>query len=71
MSIMTPISEVVQLADRILVMGDFRLLAELANSGDYAPTSELVMRAITRATSQPEVSGFPADAEDHSYMSGQ
>jgi hypothetical protein len=33
-------------------MGDFRLLAELENNGDYASTSELVMRAITRATSQ-------------------
>lgn len=42
--------EVVQLADRILVMGDFRLLTEIENGGEYAPTSELVMQAITQAT---------------------
>jgi ribose transport system ATP-binding protein len=50
--ISSDLREVVQLADRILVMGDFRLLAELENNGDYAATSELVMLAITRATSQ-------------------
>jgi len=31
-------------------MGDFRLLAEIENSGEYAPISELVMRTITEAT---------------------
>jgi ribose transport system ATP-binding protein len=41
--------EVVQLADRILVMGESRMLAEFANSGEYASTSELVMRTITQA----------------------
>jgi ribose transport system ATP-binding protein len=69
--ISSDLREVVQLTDRILVMGDFRLLTELVNSGEYAPTSELVMRAITRAKSQPEVSGDLADAEYHSWISGQ
>ncbi|HTI00606.1 MAG TPA: sugar ABC transporter ATP-binding protein [Acidisoma sp.] len=44
--ISSDLHEVVQLADRILVMGDFRLRAELANNGDYAATSERVMQAI-------------------------
>lgn len=48
--ISSDLREIVQLADRILVMGDFRLLAEIENSGEYAPISELVMRAITKAT---------------------
>ncbi len=55
--ISSDLREVVQLADRILVMGEFRLLAELSNSGEYAPTSELVMRAITQAKSQAEAAG--------------
>ena len=54
--ISSDLREVVQLADRILVMGDFRLLADLANSGEYAPTSELVMRAITQAASASQPS---------------
>ncbi len=52
--ISSDLREVVQLADRILVMGDFRLLAEIANSGEYAPISEQVMLAITRATRDVE-----------------
>jgi ribose transport system ATP-binding protein len=48
--ISSDLREVVQLADRILVMGDFSLLAEIKNSGDYASISELVMRVITRAS---------------------
>ena len=48
--ISSDLREVVQLGDRILVMGDFRLLAEIENSGEYAPISELVMRTITEAT---------------------
>jgi ribose transport system ATP-binding protein len=52
--ISSDLREVVQLADRIVVMGDFAALAELNNSGDYAPTSELVMRVITKAKSQTE-----------------
>jgi ribose transport system ATP-binding protein len=52
--ISSDLREVVQLADRILVMGGFRLLAEVENSGEYAPISELVMRAITKATRDAE-----------------
>lgn len=52
--ISSDLREVVQLADRILVMGDFRLLTEIENSGEYAPISELVMRAITKATRDVE-----------------
>lgn len=48
--ISSDLREVVQLADRILVMGDFSLLAEFKNSGDYASISELVMRVITQAS---------------------
>jgi len=58
--ISSDLREVVQLAGRILVMGDFRLLAEIENSGEYAPTSELVMRTITRATLE---AGAPREAE--------
>ena len=54
--ISSDLREVVQLADRILVMGDFRLLAEIDNSGEYAPTSERVMRAITQASREAEAS---------------
>jgi ribose transport system ATP-binding protein len=46
--ISSDLREVVQLADRILVMGEFRLLTEIKNSGDYASISELVMREITQ-----------------------
>ena len=55
--ISSDLREVVQLADRILVMGDFRLLAEIENSGEYAPISELAMRAITQASREVEASG--------------
>ena len=55
--ISSDLREVVQLADRILVMGDFRLLTELVNTGEYAPTSELVMRAITQSLSQMQAVG--------------
>ena len=48
--ISSDLREVVQLADRILVMGEFRLLDEIANDGEYAPISERIMRAITEAT---------------------
>ena len=60
--ISSDLHEVVQLADRILVMGDFRLLAELENSGDYASTSELVMRVITQA-GPDRARGTPGQAE--------
>jgi ribose transport system ATP-binding protein len=62
--ISSDLREVVQLADRILVMGDFRLLAEFANSGEYAPTSELVMRTITQATSQAQTSAESDGSRD-------
>jgi ribose transport system ATP-binding protein len=55
--ISSDLREVVQLAGRILVMGDFHLLAEIENSGEYAPTSELVMRAITQTTREAEAAG--------------
>jgi ribose transport system ATP-binding protein len=55
--ISSDLREVVQLADRILVMGDFRLLIDLVNTGEYAPTSELVMRAITQSLSQMQADG--------------
>ncbi len=51
--------EVVQFADRILVMGEFGLLAEIPNTGLYAPISELAMRAITEATHDAERSAEP------------
>lgn len=46
--ISSDLREVVQLADRILVMGDFSLLAEIENSGEYASISERVMGVITK-----------------------
>ena len=48
--ISSDLREVVQLADRIVVMGDFRILDELEGGGQYAPISERVMQAITAAT---------------------
>jgi len=45
--ISSDLREVVRLADRILVMGDFRLLGELANTGDYPTVSRVVMEQIT------------------------
>ncbi|HTJ88987.1 MAG TPA: sugar ABC transporter ATP-binding protein [Acidocella sp.] len=66
--ISSDLREVVQLADRILVMGDFRVLADLANSGEYAPTSELVMRAITQATSQIQAPAAGASRADQSGL---
>jgi ribose transport system ATP-binding protein len=67
--ISSDLREVVQLADRILVMGDFRVLADLANSGEYAPTSELVMRAITQATSQAQPPAAGASRVDQAEAS--
>lgn len=46
--ISSDLREVVQLADRILVMGDFTLLTEISNSGEYASISEQVMGVITQ-----------------------
>jgi len=49
--ISSDLREVIQLADRILIMGGFRLLGELENSGDYEAVSGEVMRTITAAAS--------------------
>jgi ribose transport system ATP-binding protein len=49
--ISSDLREVIQLADRILIMGGFRLLGELENSGDYEAVSREVMRTITAAAS--------------------
>lgn len=48
--ISSDLREVIQLADRILVMGGFRLLAEIDNTGDYTTISHKVMKEITQAT---------------------
>lgn len=45
--ISSDLREVVRLADRILVMGEFRLLGEVANTGDYPAVSRAVMERIT------------------------
>jgi ribose transport system ATP-binding protein len=47
--ISSDLREVIHLADRILIMGGFRLLGEIANDGDYASISKQVMQEITRA----------------------
>ncbi len=62
--ISSDLREIVQLADRILVMGEFRLLDEIANDGEYGPISERIMRAITEATleTEPERGHRVADA---------
>ena len=41
----------VQLADRIVVMGNFRLLGEIKNTGDYTSISKAIMERITGAPS--------------------
>ena len=38
----------VALADRILVMGGFRIVGEVANDGDYGTVSQAIMGAIHR-----------------------
>ena len=40
--------EMVALADRILVMGGFRIVGEVANDGDYGTVSQAIMGAIHR-----------------------
>ena len=40
--------EMVALADRILVMGGFRIVGEVANDGDYGTVSQAIMAAIHR-----------------------
>jgi ribose transport system ATP-binding protein len=48
--ISSDLREVIQLADRLLVMGGFRLLAEIENTGEYDVMSKQVMHAITEAS---------------------
>ena len=47
--ISSDLREVIQLADRIVIMGRFRLLAEIDNSHDYAEVSEAIMSHISGA----------------------
>ncbi|MDA8296658.1 MAG: sugar ABC transporter ATP-binding protein [Actinomycetota bacterium] len=61
--ISSDLREVVQLADRIVVMGDFRILDELEGGGQYAPISERVMQAITAAT-------LAAQPDEHDAIAG-
>ncbi len=42
--------EVIQLADRVLVMAGLRLLTEMDNNGDYDVMSKQIMRQITEAS---------------------
>ena len=49
--ISSDLREVVQLADRIVVMGNFRLLGEIQNTGDYTSISKAIMERITGAPS--------------------
>ncbi len=59
--ISSDLREVVQLADRIVLMGDFRILDEIEGGGDYGPVSQRVMRAITAATEEAEAAAGDAD----------
>jgi len=49
--ISSDLREIVQLADRIVVMGNFRLLGEIENTGDYTSVSKAIMERITGAPS--------------------
>jgi ribose transport system ATP-binding protein len=49
--ISSDLREIVQLADRIVVMGDFRLLGDIQNTGDYTSVSKAIMERITGAPS--------------------
>ncbi len=49
--ISSDLREIVQLADRIAVMGSFRMLGEIQNNGDYASVSKAIMEHITGAPS--------------------
>lgn len=48
--ISSDLREVIQLGDRIIVMGGMQLLAEIENDGDYAVVSQRVMREVTRSS---------------------
>jgi len=45
--ISSDLREIVQLADRIAVMANFRLLGEIRNTGDYTSASKAIMEQIT------------------------
>jgi ribose transport system ATP-binding protein len=45
--ISSDLREIVQLADRIAVMGNFRILGEIQNTGDYTSASKAIMEKIT------------------------
>ena len=47
--ISSDLREVIQLADRIVVMGGFRVLAEYDNSGEYGEMSQTIMESVTQA----------------------
>ena len=54
--ISSDLREIVQLADRIVVMGNFRLLGEIQNTGDYTSVSKAIMERITGAPSANQTS---------------
>jgi ribose transport system ATP-binding protein len=58
--ISSDLREIVQLADRIVVMGNFRLLGEIQNTGDYTSVSKAIMERITGAPSANPTSLYPA-----------
>jgi ribose transport system ATP-binding protein len=49
--ISSDLREIVQIADRIAVMGNFRMLGEIQNNGDYTSASKAIMEKITGAVS--------------------
>jgi ribose transport system ATP-binding protein len=49
--ISSDLREIVQLADRVIVMGNFRILGEIQNTGDYTSVSKAIMERITGAPS--------------------
>jgi ribose transport system ATP-binding protein len=49
--ISSDLREIVQLADRIAIMGNFRMLGEIQNTGDYTSASKAIMEQITGASS--------------------
>jgi ribose transport system ATP-binding protein len=57
--ISSDLREIVQLADRIVVMGNFRLLGEIQNTGDYTSVSKAIMERITGAPSANPTSLYP------------
>jgi ribose transport system ATP-binding protein len=58
--ISSDLREIVQLADRVVVMGNFRILGEIQNTGDYTSVSKAIMERITGAPSVNPTSLYPA-----------